>query len=76
MSGALFALRSLAVQRRRELGHVQRRCASLSYTIDTVLLSAALMLATIVHQYPFVHGWLTVKVGRCLSCTSSWAASR
>jgi hypothetical protein len=27
-----------------------------------VLLTAALMLATILHQVPFVHGWLTVKV--------------
>lgn len=34
----------------------------LSYTIDTVLLTAALMLATILHQYPFVHGWLTAKI--------------
>ena len=34
----------------------------LSYTIDTVLLTAALMLMTIVQQYPFVHAWLTVKV--------------
>lgn len=34
----------------------------LSYTIDTVLLTAALMLMTIVRQYPFVHAWLTVKV--------------
>lgn len=34
----------------------------LSWTIDTTLLSAALMLMTIVRQYPFVHGWLTVKV--------------
>jgi uncharacterized membrane protein SirB2 len=34
----------------------------LSYTIDTVLLTAALMLMTIVGQYPFVHAWLTVKV--------------
>ena len=32
------------------------------YTVDTVLLTAALMLTTIVGQYPFVHGWLTVKV--------------
>jgi uncharacterized membrane protein SirB2 len=35
----------------------------LTYTIDTVLLTAALMLVTILHQYPFVQGWLTVKVG-------------
>lgn len=34
----------------------------LSYTIDTVLLTAALMLATILHQMPFVNGWLTAKV--------------
>ena len=36
------------------------RC--LSYTIDTTLLTAALMLMTIVQQYPFVDGWLTVKL--------------
>jgi len=34
----------------------------LTYTIDTVLLTAALMLVTILHQYPFVQGWLTAKV--------------
>lgn len=34
----------------------------LSYTIDTVLLTAALMLTTIVKQYPFVDSWLTMKV--------------
>jgi len=34
----------------------------LSYAIDTVLLTAAVVLTTTIHQYPFVHGWLTVKV--------------
>lgn len=34
----------------------------LSYSIDTVLFAAALMLVTILHQYPFVQPWLTVKV--------------
>lgn len=34
----------------------------LSWTIDTVLLTAALMLTTIVQQAPFLHGWLTVKL--------------
>jgi uncharacterized membrane protein SirB2 len=34
----------------------------LSWTIDTVLLTAAVLLTTIVQQYPFVHAWLTVKV--------------
>ena len=61
MSGALFTLRGLAL-------HAGARWPMatplryLSYTIDTVLLTAALMLVTILHQYPFVHGWLTVKV--------------
>ena len=34
----------------------------LVYAIDTTLLTAALMLMTIVNQYPFVDSWLTVKV--------------
>jgi len=61
LSGALFALRgALTLAGSRLAQHsVPRR---LSYAIDTVLLVAALMLTTIVHQYPFVHGWLTVKV--------------
>lgn len=61
-SGALFSLRGLALHlgARWVMTPVLRY---LSYTIDTVLLTAALMLATILHQYPFVHGWLTAKVG-------------
>lgn len=34
----------------------------MSYAIDTTLLTAALMLVTILHQYPFQQAWLTVKV--------------
>ena len=30
--------------------------------IDTVLLLSAIYLAVSMHQYPFVHGWLTAKV--------------
>jgi uncharacterized membrane protein SirB2 len=33
-----------------------------SYTVDTLLLTAALMLTTIIHQFPFQTGWLTMKV--------------
>jgi len=33
-----------------------------SYAIDTLLLTAALMLTSVVHQYPFGNGWLTMKV--------------
>ena len=60
-SGLLFLLRGAAVQ----LGAKWAMAAPLrylSYSIDTVLLTAALMLVTIQHQYPFVHGWLTAKV--------------
>ena len=60
-SGGLFAVRGLALN----LGGGWAAAAPLrylSYTIDTVLLTAALMLMTIVQQYPFVHAWLTVKV--------------
>jgi len=34
-----------------------------SYTIDTLLLTAAFMLTSVIHQYPFATGWLTMKVG-------------
>lgn len=60
-SGSLFALRGLALN----LGASWPKVAPLrylSYTVDTVLLTAALMLMTIVQQYPFVDAWLTVKV--------------
>jgi len=60
-SGLLFLLRGGAIQ----LGASWAMAAPLrylSYSIDTVLLTAALMLATILHQFPFVQGWLTAKV--------------
>lgn len=60
-SGGLFLLRGLAAQ----LGAGWAMAAPLrylSYAIDTVLLTAALMLATILRQYPFVQSWLTAKV--------------
>jgi uncharacterized membrane protein SirB2 len=60
-SGALFAVRGLA----RQLGAAWPLFAPvryLSYTIDTVLLTAAFMLMTMLHQYPFAQPWLTVKV--------------
>lgn len=60
-SGSLFALRgSLMLARSRYTNQPALRY--LSYAIDTTLLTAALMLVAIVHQYPFVHAWLTVKV--------------
>jgi uncharacterized membrane protein SirB2 len=32
------------------------------HVIDTLLLTTALMLTTVIHQYPFSTGWLTMKV--------------
>jgi uncharacterized membrane protein SirB2 len=61
LSGLLFTLRGSA----QLLGARWTMAAPLryaSYTIDTTLLTAALMLATMLHQYPFVQPWLTVKV--------------
>lgn len=60
-SGLLFLLRGASL----DAGMTWAMAAPvryLTYAIDTVLLTAALMLATMLHQYPFVHGWLTVKV--------------
>jgi uncharacterized membrane protein SirB2 len=60
-SGMLFLLRGFAVQ----LGAKWAMAAPLrylSYSIDTALLTAALMLVTILHHYPFEQGWLTAKV--------------
>jgi uncharacterized membrane protein SirB2 len=60
-SGGLFALRGLAMLCGARW-FMAAPLRYLSYTVDTVLLTAALMLATMLHQYPFVHAWLTVKV--------------
>lgn len=34
----------------------------LPHAVDTILLASALWLAAFLHQYPFVHHWLTTKV--------------
>ena|SRR6187397_2949843 len=60
-SGGLFALRGVAMLAGARW-YMAAPLRFLSYTIDTVLLTAALMLATMLRQYPFVHGWLTTKV--------------
>jgi uncharacterized membrane protein SirB2 len=60
-SGALFLMRGIALQ----LGWRAAMAAPVrysSYAIDTVLLTAAFMLATILRQYPFVQDWVTAKV--------------
>jgi len=61
LSGSLFALRGAMMLANSALAnHWTLRFAS--YTINTALLTAALMLVVTLHQYPFVQPWLTVKV--------------
>ncbi|MFT3728140.1 MAG: SirB2 family protein [Terricaulis sp.] len=62
LSGALFLLRAVAGNIFGAKWTMAAPLRYMSYTIDTVLLTAALMLMTIVRQYPFVDAWLTVKV--------------
>ena len=61
-SGSLFALRGALVQ----AGHPRWAMATpvryLSYGIDTVLLTAALMLLTILPGAMFANGWLATKL--------------
>jgi uncharacterized membrane protein SirB2 len=61
MSGGLFALRAAAAQLEQRWA-MAAPVRYLSYTIDTVLLTAALMLMTVLHQFPGVNSWLTAKV--------------
>jgi len=61
-SGLLFALRGGAFNLLGAKWPKAMPVRVLSWTIDTTLLTAALMLMTIVRQYPFVDHWLTVKV--------------
>jgi uncharacterized membrane protein SirB2 len=62
LSGALFLVRAIAGNLFDATWTMAAPTRYLSYTIDSILLTAALMLMTIVQQFPFVHDWLTVKV--------------
>lgn len=41
---------------------MQRWMRIAPHVVDTVLLTSAIALAALLHQYPFVDGWLTAKV--------------
>jgi uncharacterized membrane protein SirB2 len=60
-SAGLFMVRGFAAQlgARWPLAWPPRY---LSYAIDATLLTSAMMLSTMLRQYPFVHSWLTAKV--------------
>src|SRR5688572_16726127 len=61
-SGLVFLTRAFALNGLSASWPMSSPVRRLSYLIDTILLAAALMLTIIVRQYPFVDGWLTVKV--------------
>jgi uncharacterized membrane protein SirB2 len=61
LSGCLFTLRGVMML--AGSNHVYHPALKyLSYLIDTTLLTAAVLLTLILHQYPFVQSWLTAKV--------------
>jgi uncharacterized membrane protein SirB2 len=62
LSGGLFLLRGLAVQGGLRVGMVAP-VRFLSYGIDIVLLSAALMLVAVLPSAVFANGWLWAKLG-------------
>ena len=62
LSGMLMLLRGVAHNGFGATWAMAWPVRTLSYTIDTVLLTAALMLTTIIQQFPFVDSWLTMKV--------------
>src|SRR5690606_38697327 len=61
-SGALLLLRALAHNALAMRWPLATPVRWLAWTIDTVLLTAALMLMTITGYDPVNDGWLTVKV--------------
>jgi uncharacterized membrane protein SirB2 len=60
-SGSLFFTRGcMMLAGLPAANHIALR--RISVMIDVLLLAAAIALTTIIHQYPFVQAWLTVKV--------------
>ena len=62
ISGTLFLFRGIALNSFAAKWPLAAPLRYLSWTVDTVLLTAALMLMTITHQLPGADAWLTVKV--------------
>lgn len=61
LSGSLFFARGCLMLGGLPLAN-HKVVKRFSYVIDTTLLAAAIALTLIIHQYPFVQAWLTVKV--------------
>lgn len=66
LSAAGFLLRGFWMLRGSPLLR-HRLTRVLPHLVDTVLLTTAVALSWILHQYPLVHGWLTAKVAALLA---------
>jgi uncharacterized membrane protein SirB2 len=62
LSGSLFALRGTLVLAGRDRAAQWAPVRYLGYSIDTILLTAALMLLTILPGAMFANGWLATKL--------------
>ena len=62
LSGSLFLIRVIGHNVLNARWPMASALRFLVWSVDTILLTAALMLMTIVQQYPFLDSWLTVKV--------------
>lgn len=61
-SGVLFAARAFALNLSGARWPLSRPARIAAYSIDSALLAAALTLAAITRQYPFLEPWLTAKL--------------
>jgi len=61
LSGGLFILRGVLRARDAAVANA-RPVRFLSYGLDSILLTAAILLMGVTHRYPFADTWLTVKV--------------
>lgn len=62
LSGGVFALRGTFVLSGRQAWAMAAPVRYLSYGIDTILLTAALMLVSILPAAVFANGWLAAKL--------------
>lgn len=62
LSGGLFIVRGLLVLGGRQAWALAAPVRYTSYAIDTTLLTAALMLVSILPSAMFANGWLTAKL--------------
>lgn len=62
LSGSLFLVRGLIVLAGKRTGALVSSLRYLSYAVDTVLLTAALMLVSVLPRAMFANGWLTAKL--------------